>query len=457
MAFEGFRNVTLSAALLIGMVACGGGTQLAGGGIGGTGISQGPITGFGSIFVNGVEYDTTHATVIKDGSAATQGDLQIGMVVTVDGSIDSSTTGTAATVTYAKELEGPITAVTTNSLTVLGQTVVVDNLTKIVIAGLASPSLSDLHVNDTVEVSGLLNSAGLRATYIAKKPSRADVELKGVITATGVTTLTVGAQTVDIGGLVLSFTPALGDYVEVKGTLNNGALVATSVERESRSLGDAHKDNAELKGFVTDFTSGSDFVVNAQRVQTSQATGYKGGTAADIKPGVLLEVEGQLANGVLLATKVSFEDNLVLEGTVAVFGGGALTLVEYPDFTIEINPTLTSGAGLTISGGSYVRIHGRPLEPGCATAICVLATELETPGTTTEAELQGAVTAVSAPSITVMGVTVDTSGFVDHDFSGAGVTGRTSFFNTIKVGDLVEVSGTRSGATVTWNAIGLED
>ena len=66
---------TLELELLAGLADCtGDGTQTAGGGIGGTGVSQGPITGFGSIFVNGVEIDTSSATILRDGATVTQKD-----------------------------------------------------------------------------------------------------------------------------------------------------------------------------------------------------------------------------------------------------------------------------------------------------------------------------------------------------------------------------------------------
>ena len=40
-------------------VACGGGSDVAGGGTGGTGISSGPISGFGSVFVAGTKLTST--------------------------------------------------------------------------------------------------------------------------------------------------------------------------------------------------------------------------------------------------------------------------------------------------------------------------------------------------------------------------------------------------------------
>ena len=152
MAIHRLRNSILIALLVIGMAACGGGTQLAGGGIGGTGISQGPITGFGSIFVNGVEFNTNNATIIKDGTSIgplSTSDLKkylmVGMIVTVNGDIANSISGIANTVSYAKELQGPITAITPpNALTVLGQSVIVDNLTKIEITGVADRAIAGI-------------------------------------------------------------------------------------------------------------------------------------------------------------------------------------------------------------------------------------------------------------------------------------------------------------------------
>ena len=78
-------------AILIGlnfMVGCGGG---GGGGSDGTsgggstsGVSQGQIEGFGSVFVNGVEWETDSAEFEIEGSPGfSESDLQIGMLVKV--------------------------------------------------------------------------------------------------------------------------------------------------------------------------------------------------------------------------------------------------------------------------------------------------------------------------------------------------------------------------------------
>ena len=68
----------------------GGGSNSAGGGIDGTGImSAGVVSAFGSIIVNGTEFDTSTAAIIINGVEVGVGDdfvldnLEIGMVVTV--------------------------------------------------------------------------------------------------------------------------------------------------------------------------------------------------------------------------------------------------------------------------------------------------------------------------------------------------------------------------------------
>ena len=62
----GARSCTLAltTAIALGLSACGGGGDVAGVGQGGTGaFSVGPITGLGSIIVNGIRYDDSRASI----------------------------------------------------------------------------------------------------------------------------------------------------------------------------------------------------------------------------------------------------------------------------------------------------------------------------------------------------------------------------------------------------------
>ena len=65
-----FRRLLFALFSVFLLISCdsGGGGMTAGGGIGGTGIiSSGTITAFGSIVVNGTEFDTSNAAIIVNG------------------------------------------------------------------------------------------------------------------------------------------------------------------------------------------------------------------------------------------------------------------------------------------------------------------------------------------------------------------------------------------------------
>ena len=227
---------TITLALVAGvmLVSCGGGgNTLASnsGGIGGTGVVYGPITGFGSIFVNDLEIDIAGAGITADGVDVDETSLNLGMVVRVEGTFDSSSlTGVATAVTYKDNLEGPITSIdlANNQLVVLGQTVIVSGSTNFLDSDtFVDPfGFADLASGNVVEVSGLVDSAGnIQATHVERKSgSFTDgttvIEVKGTIQNLDsppgtfqINTLTVNylSAAQPLGGLTD------GLFVEVKG------------------------------------------------------------------------------------------------------------------------------------------------------------------------------------------------------------------------------------------------
>jgi hypothetical protein len=93
-----------------------------------------------------------------------------------------------------------------------------------------------------------------------------------------------------------------GVHVEVEGTLVNGELVARKIE-----FHDA-EDNvkAAVRGDVTDYVSVSDFRLNGQKVNASNAV-FDNGKASNIANGVQMEAKGKMVNGVLVADAVKFK------------------------------------------------------------------------------------------------------------------------------------------------------
>jgi hypothetical protein len=296
-----------------------------GGGIQGTGgFAKGAITGFGSIFVNGVEFRTTSASITVNGQSASEAQLKIGQVVVVNGTIDSNgTTGTASSVTFDSDVRGQVGAVdaAAGSFTVLGQTVATDGETTF--DGVAGLSALVAGV-DFVEVSGFRDAQGtLHATHVEKIGTPSEVEVDGRIGAidTAAKTFTIGQITVDYSGATTlnNFSaPAAGQEVEARGSLVNGVLKATRVDgkgSESRPVSGAP---ARLEGFVTRFASATDFDVNGLGVTTDASTQFTSTTPVAL--GARVEVEGSAnSTGTILATKVRVRDSgaFRVAGTVA--------------------------------------------------------------------------------------------------------------------------------------------
>src|SRR6267378_7898334 len=90
-------------------------------------MATGTITGFGSIFVNGVHFQTTSATIHKNGQVVAQSALKVGEIARIKGSKNNSDgTGNADNVDVDENVAGPIATIVGNTLTVLGQTVKID-------------------------------------------------------------------------------------------------------------------------------------------------------------------------------------------------------------------------------------------------------------------------------------------------------------------------------------------
>jgi len=304
-----------------------------GGGIGGSGIiSVGTIAAFGSIVVNGAEFDTSNAVIIVEGEEIGVGDdvildnLDIGMVVTVEGTGSEDDENLVADrVIYNDNVEGPVESITLvnptrKDIVVLGQTVILNTVT--VFKG---TTFDDIAVDDVVEVSGLSDDTGdIWATFL-EKTDGVVFEVTGFVKNLDpdlktfeINALTVDYSSADTSGLP-GGVPADGLLVEVEGTLDpiTGEMLADVIE-----LGDEldaeDVDEIEVTGFVTDVASAFEFTVGTQVVRTNADTEFVDGTAGDIVPGQKLEAEGTLEGGILFADEVEFwePDQIEVEGLV---------------------------------------------------------------------------------------------------------------------------------------------
>lgn len=321
--------LALSMMVLLQLTACGGGSNVASGGIVGTGAQdlavQGAITALGdhSIIVNGQTTSTVGAAIMINGQPAPDTALKVGMVVTILTTLHTNGAGPTTTIEYRAEVQGVVSGVdpSAQAFSVLGQRVQTNQLT--IFAG----GTFDTLLNQAVEVSGFRSTPGaLLATLVIIKsnvpPTNAPQQITGVVSSLNATarTFMIGLQLCDYSKLVVSAVPANladGATVRVDGMLATvgGTLLADSITVLASTLPDA--GDGEVEGFITGFAGLGSFKVNGQMTDARNAV-IEGGTANTLANGVLVDVEGRLAGGVLIATKIEIEAATVvrLDGTV---------------------------------------------------------------------------------------------------------------------------------------------
>lgn len=322
------RMLPLRALVLLVCAACGTGSSgpSAGGGVGGTGISYGKITGFGSVFVNGIEFDSTNAAITLDGATGSEDDLLIGMVVTVRGEIASTTAGTADSIKFDDNVEGPIDFIeaASNLFSVLDIPVLVEGETLFT----DGKDLTTLEAGNVVEVSGFTDSSGtVHATLVRYKtesfiPDSGEIEVKGLISDLGADMFSLGSVKVNYATAEIENVPggalSEGLYVEVRSAhgFEGDTLIASRIEGIETALSTEEGDELQVEGFVTAVDSATDFEISGQPVRISPQTQFENGAAGDIALNVRLEAEGQLdASGVLIADEVEFHSSGEAGGT----------------------------------------------------------------------------------------------------------------------------------------------
>ncbi len=348
-------------------------------------VSSGVITQFGSVYVNGVRYDTSSTQVIsgEDGSVIfenpTDNDqlrqfLALGQVVTVRGSSnDDGSNGVALAVIIDHELVGPIASVSAadHSFVVLGQTVSVTPDTIIddsIIEAIIGRDLTDdvrfadieqaagqaltlaQLLNDTMvlEINGFPSHNGLEATRIEDLNNRdrsngnaggdiesGEAEVKGVVT-------NLGSNQFEINGLTVSYDDSdldsedfssagltTGQFVEVKGNiLTSSNIDATRIKLEDDlfdgSVPDSDNSRIEVEGGISEVSSDA---------QGSGGSIIINGVAIPVddisqfSEGQRVEIKGSLQSGILMVDQVreESEDTIRVEDRVDTIDNNSIT------------------------------------------------------------------------------------------------------------------------------------
>lgn len=437
-----------------------------------TQTSIGPLGGFASVFVDGVEYADSSASVTIDGVAAAESQLLVGQVATVGGASGSATTGTANSLAVTTKLVGPVSAISLagGTVAVLGQTVAVTGDTSIA-SGIAPIDVGGLLIGSLIAVDGYRTSAGLIASRFDLAAVSRPLRVAGPVANLNSTaqTFTLAGTTVDYsaasGGLPAQLVD--GSYVIASGgtltsaTVLRAALITTQAEVPSGASG----ASGTVHGAVTRFGSSSDFDVGGQTVATSATTTYQSGVSSDVAADVELEVSGRYgATGILNATSIALipAANVRVAAPVSAIDAAGKTLTVAGitlGTTVETrwddrSATLLRTFGFAnLQVGDWVIVRGVAASGASATGRVVERWAQPSPALV---ELQDVASSVASPQFALTGITVSAIGATFTDVSGASLTPAT-FFATA-AGRLVRARGTLSvtGALVA-SSVALRD
>ncbi len=341
--------------------------------------NAGPISGFGSIIVNGVRFDDSSAAVSDEDSVShSRSELKLGMMVEVDSArVDhSNASGRASHIRMGSSVVGPVQAVNAaaGTLTVLGQAVAISATT--VFGDGLSGGLATLAVGTVLDVHGLWDASAtvVQATRLEVKTGVPAYRLRGTIA-----NLDATAKTFSLGTAVINVAtagipaglPALANLTNgqrVRVLLQTapvaGQWVATALRTAAPKLED--RAEAHLRGSVTAFSSSTQFSINDTPVNASGAS-FPDGTAGLVL-GARVEVEGALSNGVLVASKVELDDRHAGERH-GIELHGAITSADAVNKTFVLRGVTVSHAGSvafergTAAGllvGAQVEVKGVP-------------------------------------------------------------------------------------------------
>jgi hypothetical protein len=417
----------------------------------------------GSVIVNGVHFDDTAASITADDTAKTTAFLADGMTVKVAGTVNADgVTGIADKVVVVNEARGAITSKGTDTLTVHGQTVLVDGGT--FLAGGAT-NVASLLQNDNVEVHGGRDDVGvIHATRIEKLAGAIVDEVRGAVSGKNATTFNIGSLNVNFANAVMVPAGAAfadGDVVEVH--LNGTAATQITVERlQQAEFEPVEGKEFSIEGILSSYGTASVFNVGTQQVQLGPTATIVGGFLADLVNGVKVEAEGHtVTGGVLTAEKITIDDNIRIEANAD--GPGSVNVLGKTFFktTSGTRPDgLASGASITTGDG--LRIRGFVNTDG-ATITATRVDKQTNPIAGNKTIIQGPVKNIDATghTFTILGITINGGSAIARPNDDKGTDTLTmplaDFFSALAADrTIVKAKGTFSGGTLTASEVELE-
>lgn len=370
----------LSVALLL--QGCGGSGSASSGLNSSPQVASGVVTGFGSVFVDGVEIEDANAPVVTESAsgATTNTVLQMGQHIRVE----HNGAGTASKVTIEAALVGVVSSIDTANLnlTVAAQSVTINTDSTVgpltVFAGGYS-SIADIASSDMVEIHGtpvydsLSKSYKLAATRIQKMTAIANLLVSGKIS-----NLDVTAKTFSLNGLTVSYASAslrpnnavLANDMVVTAYAPTSGLSGSTLTASNLRLNRLQDSSAtavslvQLSGTVSLYNStDNSFEIQGFKVSATNATIKPSG--AKISNQAYVRVDGSLgSDGSVTATAIQVREQSVSSDLAVVKLIGVISdYVDTSSFIVRGVPvdasaiSITSACpGVTLANGTEVQV-----------------------------------------------------------------------------------------------------
>lgn len=427
------------------VAACGGGGSDSGGSnVSASGTSVGPVSGFGSVYVNGTYFNTDDLSggITSDDGLSRENELEKGMILLVKADWDDDRReGRARSVEYDDTLRGPLSGFSwdslekTGELLVAGQRVTLDGRTVIksrdaLSSVVASPSGYRVRVSAWRQGDG-----SFRASFVGIRPladrfiadNEREVEIEGVIRD-----LDADGRTFTINGLTVNY--LLADFdddlddasdlrnglvVEVEGYLSAGVLMATEIEGEDDWFDD--DDDVEISGAISgDYDSAlRQFQLNGVTVQVTGRTEFDDGLSESrLADGLFVKIEGEYREGLLYAEEIESRDgNAEVEGRIeSVDLAQGRMQVSGVQVAISTNTLIENDDDdfrnrsqdlESLSPGQYVEVEGRQRSDGSGSYLEAFKIEREDDDDDDDFEIEGRVDEVTSETLTIMGLTLN--------------------------------------------------
>jgi flagellar motor protein MotB len=421
--------------------------------------STGVITGFGSVYVDGVRYITDNADININGNSGSDVSLlKVGMQVTIASSDDNSETPEASSVTYESEVEGMVSSIDRDNQTIIvaGTLISYNNLTHFI-----EITEANLSVTQRIEVNGYLRQGNSYLATMIKLDTDNRNDLidndQAEYTRGLIEQLNTTDRTFRLNQLIIDYNTASiegelsnGALVKVEGVLTNETIIASHIETE---MFDGNSDSSseefsryEVEGIISAFDARNNTItVNGYTFNLADTIQYQGGTAAALIAGVFVELELSTSRAVV---RIEFEsDKYRSDGKVK----GNIEQVDLDNQLITLYGQaykLSINTRFEDDDDQYINLQKLQVNDDVEIVFALidgvkLIQRIERENSrefNDEWEIEGVVSAFDASSITINGVKImlnSSSRYLNQDI----VVAMDDFINALVLGISVEVEG----------------